>query len=105
MTDKVRGLARHLIVTNGRHGGTYYNSGGEMRYASLDVMPLDLTGAGDVVAASLLGVLPLVDNDMRKAVIIAGRLAAYSVTRSGLDSAPTSEEIAAAIKLFKEDEL
>ncbi|MCY4021631.1 MAG: PfkB family carbohydrate kinase [Chloroflexi bacterium] len=101
LTEKVRGLSKHLIVTNGRHGGTYYNSGEEMRYASLEVVPLDLTGAGDVFAASLLGVLPLVGNDVRKAVSLAGRLAAYSVTRSGVDSAPTPDEIAAAIKRFQ----
>ena len=101
LTEKVRGLSSHLIVTNGRNGGTYYHAGGEMRYASAEVVPLDLTGAGDVFAASLLGVLPVVANDMRTAVCIAGRLAAYSVTRSGLDSAPTSDEIAAEVKRFQ----
>ncbi len=101
LTAKMRDLCKHLIVTNGRNGGTYYSGDQEMRYASLDVSPLDLTGAGDVFAAALLGVLPLVANDMRKAVRIAGRLAAYSVTRSGLDSAPTADEIAREIKRFQ----
>ncbi|MCY4070909.1 MAG: PfkB family carbohydrate kinase [Chloroflexi bacterium] len=94
LTEKMRAVCKHLIVTNGRNGGTYYNSGGQMAYASSDVIPQDLTGAGDVFAASLLGLLPFVENDVRKAISIAGRLAAYSVTRSGLDSAPTAEEIA-----------
>ena len=101
LTAKMRDLCQHLIVTNGRNGGTYYSGDQEMPYASLDVSPLDLTGAGDVFAAALLGVLPLVENDMRKAVRIAGRLAAYSVTRSGLDSAPTVDEIAREIKRFQ----
>ena len=93
LTEKVRKVCKHLVVTNGRNGGTYFSSGQESRFASLDVEPFDLTGAGDIFAASLLSVLPLVGNDVCKAVDIAGRLAAYSVTRSGLDSAPTLEEI------------
>ncbi|MDE2859015.1 MAG: PfkB family carbohydrate kinase [Chloroflexota bacterium] len=101
LTEKMRGACKHLIVTNGRNGGTYYNSGGAIRYESSKVIPLDLTGAGDVFAASLLGVLPFVEDDMYKAVRIAGRLAAHSVTRSGLDSAPTREEIAGEIKRFQ----
>ena len=101
LTDRVRDVSKHLIVTNGRNGGTYYTSGREIRYSSLDVYPLDLTGAGDVFAASLLGVLPMINNDVRKAVSIAGRLAAYSVTRSGVDSAPTSDEIACEVKRFQ----
>ncbi len=105
LTEKMRDASEHLIVTNGRNGGTYYNSGQAIRYASSDVIPLDLTGAGDVFAASLLGVLPFVDNNLRKAVGIAGRLAAYSVTRSGVDSAPTSDEIAREVKRFQGDEL
>ena len=93
LTEKVRKVCKHLVVTNGRNGGIYFRAGQESRYKSLDVEPCDLTGAGDVFAASLLGVLPLIDNDVRKAVDIAGRLAAYSVTRSGVDSAPKPAEI------------
>lgn len=98
LTEKMRAQCQHLIVTNGRNGGTYYNPGRAIRYASSEVIPQDLTGAGDVFAASLLGVLPFVDNDVRKAAVVAGRLAAYSVTRSGLDSAPSPEEIAGEVR-------
>ncbi len=98
LTKNIRALCEHIIVTNGRNGGVYYNAGKTMPYASLEVQPLDLTGAGDVFAAALLGVLPLVEKDLPKAVSIAGRLAAYSVTRSGLSSAPTSDEIDREIK-------
>ena len=101
LTEQLRDACKHLVVTNGRNGGTYYNSGEAIRYSSADVIPLDLTGAGDVFAASLLGVLPFVDDDVPKAVRIAGRLAAYSVTRSGVDSAPTSEEISREVKRFQ----
>lgn len=98
LTDEMREVCQRLVVTNGRHGGLYYEGGRTLRYNSLAVEPLDLTGAGDVFAAALLGLLPLLDGDVAKAVRIAGRLAAYSVTRSGLDSAPTAHEIAAELK-------
>ncbi len=93
LTEKARRVCKHLIVTNGRAGGTYYHAGGAMRYESIAVPPRDLTGAGDVFAASLLALLPRLQGDVAKAARLAGRLAAYSVTRSGVDSAPTCAEI------------
>ena len=92
-TDDARRVCQHLVVTNGGNGGSYYHDGGSMHYDSLPVTPLDLTGAGDVFAASLLGALPLLAGDVAKAVRVAGQLAAYSVTRAGLASAPTVDEI------------
>lgn len=92
-TDEARRVCQHLVVTNGRAGGTYYHAGGAMRYDSLEVQPRDLTGAGDVFAACLLGALPLLAGDVAKAVRLAGKLAAYSVTRSSVESAPTAREI------------
>ncbi len=93
LTTELRELCNHVVVTNGRNGGTYYHGGAVMHYDSLEVQPSDLTGAGDVFAAALLGLLPRLNGDVAKAVPIAGRLAAYSVTRSGVHSAPTPAEI------------
>ena len=93
LTDEVRRVCKHLVVTNGRQGGTYYHAGGSMHYDSLTVQARDLTGAGDVFAASLLGALEVLDGDVAAAVTMAGKLAAYSVTRASLDSAPTTAEI------------
>lgn len=97
-TDDARRACKHLVVTNGRRGGTYYHAGGSMHYDSLPVTLQDLTGAGDVFAASLLGALPRLSGDVAKAARLAGRLAAYSVTREGLASAPTADEIQHDIK-------
>lgn len=93
LTDEIKKIAKHLVVTDGRKGGTYHHNGDSKPYSSIEVQPRDLTGAGDVFAASLLGVLSLVNNDVYRATKIAGRLAAYSVTRAGVDSAPTRAEI------------
>lgn len=100
LTNELRPLVKHLIVTNGRSGGTYYHNGDALHYDSIEVHPRDLTGAGDVFASSVLSALPLVGNDVYKAVRIAGRLAAYSVTRTGVDSAPTKAEIERELNQF-----
>ncbi|MCY3575022.1 MAG: PfkB family carbohydrate kinase [Chloroflexi bacterium] len=97
LTDELRRICQHVVVTNGRDGGTHYHAGGEMRYASLEVTARDLTGAGDVFAAALLGSLQRLNGDVATAVRLAGRLAAYSVTRASLASAPTAAEIAREI--------
>lgn len=93
LTDEIRQFGNHLVVTNGRAGGAYFRGAEAWEYDSINVEATDLTGAGDVFAACLLGLLPLVDFDFCRAVPIAGRLAAYSVTRSGVESAPTPSEI------------
>ena len=100
LTERIRRVCKHLIVTNGRSGGTYYHDGGAMPYESLAVAPCDLTGAGDVFAASLLAAIARLGGDVAGAVQLAGRLAAYSVTRSGLASAPTPTEIQRELKRF-----
>ena len=97
-TEEARRVCKHLVVTNGRKGGAYFHDGGCMRYDSLPVTPQDLTGAGDVFAASLLGALPALAGDVAKAARVAGKLAAYSVTREGLASAPSANEIAREIE-------
>jgi len=102
-TEKLRKVSRHLVVTNGSRGGTYYGGGEAMRYDSIAVDARDLTGAGDVFAASLLGSLPALNGDVASAVRLAARLAACSVTRSGLASAPTTAEIAAEMLSSTED--
>lgn len=103
LTDEIRQFGNHLVVTNGRAGGTYYCGNEKWHYQSMDVQPSDLTGAGDVFAACLLGLLPMVEYDYCKAVTIAGRLAAYSVTRSGVNSAPTTVEIENELQNTTED--
>ena len=98
LTTELREICKHIVVTNGRQGGAYYHGGSARNYESLPVEPLDLTGAGDVFAASLLAALPWLDGDVYRAARLAGRLAAYSVTRAGLASAPTKTEIEAELR-------
>ncbi len=103
LTAEMRAVCKHLVVTNGAAGGTYYHAGDSRRYDSLSVTPRDLTGAGDVFAASLLASLPALAGDVAKAVRLAGKLAARSVTRAGLGSAPTPDEIALELRRLNEE--
>ena len=90
---RITASARHLVLTRGRDGGTLYQEGRAIPYETLHRGEHELTGAGDVFAASLLC-------GMREglsvalATRLAGRLAGISVTRDGMASAPTPAEIA-----------
>jgi sugar/nucleoside kinase (ribokinase family) len=91
------GAVRHLFVTRAERGGTYYHQGQPSDYASPHVELVHPTGAGDVFAAGLLCSLHLLNGDIAAATRVAAHLAAISVTRVGLDSAPTSQEVGAAL--------
>jgi sugar/nucleoside kinase (ribokinase family) len=83
----------HLIVTRAERGGTYYHQGRPSSYATPQVETLYPTGAGDVFAGALLSALHLLDGDMHTALRAAARIAATSVTRPGIEGAPTPEEV------------
>ncbi|MBZ0280479.1 MAG: hypothetical protein K8L97_07035 [Anaerolineae bacterium] len=88
---------RHLFVTRAEKGGTYYHNGQPTNYTTPQVELVHPTGAGDVFAAGLLCGLHIFNNDVSAAVNLAAHLAATSVTRFGLDSAPTAAEVTQAI--------
>jgi len=96
LEKKFAGAVKHLFVTRAERGGTYYYEGKPVSYSTPQVEMVHPTGAGDVFAASLLCGLR-VTGDMSTAIRIAARLAATSVTRVGLDSAPTPEEVQHAL--------
>jgi len=89
---------KHVLVTRAERGGTYYHCGKPMTFSTPSVELVNPTGAGDVFAASLLASLRAFDGDYGAAIQVAARLAALSVTRSGLYGAPTPDEAATAIR-------
>jgi sugar/nucleoside kinase (ribokinase family) len=91
------GAVKHLFVTRAEHGGTYYHEGRPTSYSTPQVNLVHPTGAGDVFAAALLCALHETDGDFSVATQVAAHLAAISVTRVGLDSAPTPEEVQQAL--------
>ncbi|MBZ0290359.1 MAG: hypothetical protein K8I30_22225 [Anaerolineae bacterium] len=95
------GVVKHLFVTRAERGGTYYHWGSPVAYSTPQVELVHPTGAGDVFAASLLSGLHVTGGDMNRAIRIAAQLAAISVTRVGLDSAPTPQEVQQALDTTK----
>ncbi|MEO1291101.1 MAG: PfkB family carbohydrate kinase [Chloroflexota bacterium] len=74
---------KHVVVTNGENGGTYYHNGDSYHYDAVPATELDPTGAGDVFAASLLASLPMVNHNIPMALDVAAHIASIAVTVQG----------------------
>ncbi len=81
-----------LVVTRAERGGTIYQDGQVWNFSAVPADQLDPTGAGDVFATSL-HIAWARTGSLERAVRIAARLAAHSVTRVGFAGAPTQAEI------------
>jgi hypothetical protein len=92
-------VARHLVITQGDLGGTYYHEGRRTTYEAHPIETKELTGAGDVFTVSLACAWRVLNGDMIAALNVAAILAAYSLTRVGFDSAPTPEEVRSAFEM------
>ncbi len=84
--------ARLLVVTRGELGCTVYENGATTVVPTHSVEVVEVTGAGDIFAASFLVRLRQC-GDPIAAARFATCIATQSVTRRGLDSVPTSSEI------------
>jgi len=85
-----------LVVTEGAQAARVYWHGDVRRFHPPSVEEVDPTGAGDIFAAAFLVQLHKT-RDPWEATRFANYLAAQSVTRQGLMSIPTPEEIQNAI--------
>jgi hypothetical protein len=85
---------RVLAVTEGADGARIFWNGDIRRFTPPRVMEIDSTGAGDIFAACFFARYQTT-RDPWEAGRFAVQLAAYSVTRRGMDSIPILEEIIA----------
>lgn len=83
---------RLLCLTEGEEGAVLHWHGDRRRYRPIKVNEVDATGAGDIFAASFF-VRLYQTKDPWEAARFATNLAAYSVTRVGLQGIPTHDEI------------
>jgi sugar/nucleoside kinase (ribokinase family) len=100
--DRVQDYAqrsRLLVLTAGWKGATVYYRGDVRSIPAPQVVEVDPTGAGDIFGAALLIALHR-SGDPFLAAAFANCVAAHSVERSGLDSIPTTAEIARCRALF-----
>ncbi|MBC7870911.1 MAG: hypothetical protein H7Y09_08735 [Chitinophagaceae bacterium] len=97
MEAKIAEVARCLIVTRADKGGTIYREGQAQSYGASSVEVAHPTGAGDIFATSFFICWHLLKHDIDRAVRAAAILAGHSVTRIGLQSTPTPDEIRAVL--------
>lgn len=81
-----------LAVTEGRDGVRLYWNRDMRRFRAPEVKVVEATGAGDVFAASFF-IRLYQTRDPWEAARFAVRMSAISVTRAGLGSVPTPEEV------------
>jgi len=93
--ELVEWLAHHtrlFCLTEGEQGAVLYWNGDRRRFRPSNVVEVDATGAGDIFAAAFFTRLYRT-RDPWEAVRFATNLAAFSVTRAGLQGIPTQKEI------------
>ena len=94
--EEMAASCRMLIVTEGKEGARLYWHGDVHRFRPPTMVEIDATGSGDIFAAAFFVRLYLT-RDPWEAARFATQLAAYSVTRVGLDGIPTLEEVQACL--------
>ena len=93
--ERIEEMAAHcriLVITEGAQGSRVYWHGDVRRFRAPVVEEVEATGAGDIYAAAFFSRL-YTTRDPWESARFATLLASRSVTRSGLDSIPTSAEI------------
>lgn len=93
--ELVERMAHHtklLCLTEGEDGAVLHWHGDRRRFRPPLVEEMDATGAGDIFAAAFFA-RHFQTRDPWEAVRFATNLAAYSVTRGGLEGIPTPAEI------------
>ncbi len=90
--EEMASAARILVVTEGAAGARVYWNGDVRRFRPPTVVEVEATGAGDIFAAAFFTRLYMT-RDPWESARFANQIAATSVTRRGLDSIPTTEEV------------
>ncbi len=90
--EEMSAYGRVVVVTEAAQGARVYWNGDVRRFHPPLVTEVDSTGAGDVFAAAFFFRM-YNTRDPWEAARFANQLAAYSVTRPGLEGIPTPEEV------------
>jgi sugar/nucleoside kinase (ribokinase family) len=90
--EEMASAIKLLIVTEGANGARVFWNGDVRHFTPPKMVELDATGAGDIFASAYLFRYQAT-RDPWESARFATNLAAYTVTRSGLESIPTYEEI------------
>lgn len=94
LIEEMASSIRVLVVTEGSNGARLYWNGDLRRFRPPQMQEIDPTGAGDIFATAFFVRLQTT-RDPWEAARFATNLAAYSVTRFGLDGVPRPDEVQA----------
>jgi sugar/nucleoside kinase (ribokinase family) len=94
--EEMAAFSQILVVTESKQGCRVYREGDMRSFPANQFQEVDATGAGDIFATVFFAHLQRTQNPW-DAAMLANQLAGISVTRSGLDSIPTQEEIYSAL--------
>lgn len=95
--DALAQYAPYTVMTQAEQGGTLYTpDGSRIPYDTPSVSVIDPTGAGDIFATALLCAWHAL-GDLKRALPVAARLAADSVTWEGMAGAPTPSAVRSAL--------
>jgi sugar/nucleoside kinase (ribokinase family) len=98
--EDLASASRILVVTEAEEGARVYWNGDVRRYRAPGIPVVDDTGAGDIFATAFF-VRLFVTRDPWEAARFATQLSVFSVSRRGLQSIPTAEEIqATTVEVF-----
>ena len=86
-----------LVVTDGFRGARLFSDGEEFEIAASPAVEVDATGAGDIFAAAFFIYFERT-RDALRAAQHAGRLAANSVEKHGLEGIPSPAEVEAELE-------
>ncbi len=92
IVDDLKKISEILVITKGAQGALLYEKGKETFFKALPIRAKNTVGAGDILAAAFFGAL-YAQKSPSEALRFAMCLARLSVTREGLASVPTREEI------------
>jgi len=90
--EDLQKISEILVITKGAKGALLYERGKKTFFKASPIKAKDSLGAGDILAAAFFGAL-YAQKAPREALRFAMCLARLSVTREGLASIPTREEI------------
>ncbi len=90
--EEMAASCRVLAVTEADQGVRLFWNGDVRRFRAPQMQEVDATGAGDIFAAAFF-VRLLITRDPWEAARFAVQMGAISITRPGLEGAPTADEI------------
>ena len=101
LLEPIKDKFPNLVLTNGNQGAELHKDNKKQTIPPVKVQEIDPTGAGDIFAAAFMINWVIKGMPPVQSARLANKLAAISVTRTGIEGIPTELEIAENYKVYK----